>query len=196
MPDSFDKPGVHKAEIVVTLIPEDSPNEGYYMGATPSVISAFGVRVPYPKKYLEAEFNVRNTDMVVAVDDEHTVRLLRLFNEPVGRSYLQKMKVPTQIAESLESLGISSIGNLVGAIKFAKYYELTENDIVLTVFTDSLELYGSRLDELREERGDYIEEDAIRDYELLNNIFIVLFLFRVLINFIKDVSSGGRGVKR
>jgi cysteine synthase A len=116
--------------------------------------------------------NVRNTDMVVAVDDEHTIRLLRLFNEPIGRSHLIEMKAPSRIVESLDLLGISSIGNLVGAIKFAKYYELTENDIVLTVFTDSLELYSSRLKELREERGVYTEEDAVRDYELLNNIAI------------------------
>jgi cysteine synthase A len=116
--------------------------------------------------------NVRNTDMVIAVDDEHTIRLLRLFNEPIGRAHLIKMNAPSRIVESLDLLGISSIGNLIGAIKFAKYYELTENDIVLTVFTDSLELYSSRLKELREERGAYTEEDAIKDYELLNSIAI------------------------
>lgn len=108
--------------------------------------------------------------MVVAVDDEHTIRLLRLFNEPVGREFLEQHGVDKNIAENLDLLGISSIGNMVAAIKYAKYYELTEDDIVLTVFTDSMELYGSRIRELNEEKGSYTHDDAVRDYELLNNI--------------------------
>ena len=114
--------------------------------------------------------NVRNTDTVIAVDDEHPVRLLRLFNEPQGKRYLEEQGVPAALVGQLNLLGISSIGNVVSAIKFAKYYELDERDIVLTVFTDSLELYGSRLKELSEERGAYSEWDAVRDYELLENI--------------------------
>ena len=116
--------------------------------------------------------NVRETDMVVAVDDEATIRMLRLFNEEVGHEYLRKQGVKQELIDQLELLGISSIGNLVGAIKFAKYYELTENDIVSTIFTDSMELYGSRIKELREERGAYAHDDAVKDYEMVNNIAI------------------------
>jgi cysteine synthase len=111
--------------------------------------------------------NLRNTDMVIAADDEHTVRLLRLFNEPAGRQYLGEQGVSSRLLEQLDLLGISSIGNLIQAIKFAKYYELGERDIVLTLLTDSLELYGSRLKELEKERGPYRELDAVRDFELL-----------------------------
>jgi len=111
--------------------------------------------------------NVRNTDLVIAVDDEHSVRLLRLFNEPAGRSYLRTQGVPEEILSRLDLMGISSIGNLIASIKFAKYYELGEQDVVMTVFTDSVELYGSRLRELERERGTYTEADAIRDFELL-----------------------------
>ena len=50
------------------------------------------------------------------------------------------------------------------AIKFAKYYELTHNDIVLTVFTDSMELYGSRLREYHEKHGNYSQNEAERDF--------------------------------
>ncbi|MQY76189.1 MAG: pyridoxal-phosphate dependent enzyme [Spirochaeta sp.] len=113
--------------------------------------------------------NIKNTDMVVAVDDEHTIRLLRLFNEEAGRQYLKKQGVVPEITENLDLLGISSIGNMLAAIKFAKYYELTENDMVLTVFTDSFELYESRKKELAEERGAYTEREAIKDFELLQN---------------------------
>ena len=55
--------------------------------------------------------------------------------------------------------------NLIGAIKLAKYYELSSRDVVLTVFTDSMELYGSRIQELREKYGPYDERQAAIDYE-------------------------------
>ncbi len=114
--------------------------------------------------------NVKNTDMVIGIDDEHTIRLIRLFNEPVGREYLVSQGVPENIVGSLDLLGISSIGNVIASIKFAKYYELTERDVILTVFTDSMELYGSRLRELEEERGKYTKEQAARDFEMLMEI--------------------------
>ncbi|MCK4541147.1 MAG: pyridoxal-5-phosphate-dependent protein subunit beta [Spirochaetales bacterium] len=114
--------------------------------------------------------NVRNTDMILAVDDEHTIRLIRLFNEPVGRKFLKDHGVDPQIVDNLDLLGISGVCNLITAIKFAKYYELAENDIVVTVFTDSMELYGSRLKELTEERGGYTEVQAGRDFEILQQL--------------------------
>ena len=116
--------------------------------------------------------NVRNTDMVIAVDDEKTIRLMRLFNEEKGRNYLIQNGVNAQLVQNLDLLGISSIGNLIASIKFAKYYELTENDIVMTIFTDSMELYDSRMRELHESKGVYTHDDAVRDLELLNNIAI------------------------
>ncbi|MGM0381655.1 MAG: pyridoxal-5-phosphate-dependent protein subunit beta, partial [bacterium] len=67
--------------------------------------------------------------------------------------------------ENLDLLGISSIANTLMAIKFARQYELTEDDVVLTVFTDSMELYGSRLRELREKEGGYSQRQAAVDFE-------------------------------
>jgi hypothetical protein len=61
-------------------------------------------------------------------------------------------------------MGISSIGNLLCAIKFAKYYELTKRDIVMTVWTDSMDFYQTRLKEIREAFGPYSELKAARDY--------------------------------
>ncbi|MCD6277673.1 pyridoxal-phosphate dependent enzyme [candidate division WOR-3 bacterium] len=116
--------------------------------------------------------NVRNTDMVIGIDDNDAIRMIRLFNEPAGRDYLVVQGVPEKTVNNLDLLGISSIGNVIGAIKFAKYYELTEKDIVFTVFTDSMELYGSRLKELEEKFGKYTKEDAARDYERLQTIGI------------------------
>ena len=89
--------------------------------------------------------NIKNTDLVVAIDDNAVVNIMRLFNEPAGQKYLAKKGVPAETIQSLNLLGFSGIANILSAIKFAKYYELGENDVVLTVLTDSMELYGSRI---------------------------------------------------
>ncbi|MCR4432621.1 MAG: pyridoxal-5-phosphate-dependent protein subunit beta, partial [Caldiserica bacterium] len=108
--------------------------------------------------------NVRNTDVVIAIDDEYPMRLLRLFNEEKGKEFLTKEGVPEEIVRSLSLLGISSISNLLSSIRLAKYFELEEKDIVFTVFTDSADMYRSRIQELKEERGDYSEKDALIDF--------------------------------
>ncbi len=109
--------------------------------------------------------NVKNTDVVTAIDDQATVDLIRLFNEPAGRSYLKKRGVAPEIVEQLDLLGISGVANVLGAIKTAKWYELTGDDVILTVLTDSMELYQSRLREMHEAYGEYSELDAAADYE-------------------------------
>lgn len=108
--------------------------------------------------------NAKNTDLVVAIDDNAVVNLSRLFNEPNGRTYLAKQGVPEEIVSQLDLLGFSGISNLLSAIKFAKYYEMGTDDIVLTVLTDSMELYQSRLREMHAEFGEYSEVDAAVDF--------------------------------
>ncbi|MCP4692368.1 MAG: pyridoxal-phosphate dependent enzyme, partial [Desulfobacterales bacterium] len=108
--------------------------------------------------------NAKNTDMVAAIDDETPMSLIRLFNEPAGRRYLMDQGAPAPLVESLDLVGISGASNLATAIKFAKYYEMGEKDVVLTVLTDSMEMYGSRLRELGEEHGEFTEKDAAAAY--------------------------------
>ncbi|MEJ5314135.1 MULTISPECIES: pyridoxal-phosphate dependent enzyme [Anaerolinea] len=104
--------------------------------------------------------NIKNTDIVVAIDDNDVVKIMRLFNEPAGQEYLQRKGVPVEIIEQLDLLGFSGIANVLSAIKFAKYYELTGNDVVLTVLTDSMELYNTRIEEYREQFGEFTPADA------------------------------------
>ncbi len=108
--------------------------------------------------------NVKNTDMVMAIDDAGPMGLIRLFNEPAGRDYLVDQGVPADFVDQLDLLAISGCANLLSAIKFAKYYELGANDIVLTVATDSMEMYQSRLMELREAEGGFTPLDAAGVY--------------------------------
>jgi hypothetical protein len=109
--------------------------------------------------------NVRNTDVVTAIDDEATFRLLRLFNEPSGRTALERRGVPAHTLDDLPLLGISSICNLLAAIKTARYYELGAHDVLVTSITDSVDLYRTRLEELKAEAGPYTDTQAEVDYE-------------------------------
>ena len=104
--------------------------------------------------------NVKNTDMVVAIDDNASIGIMRLFNEQVGQEYLVEQGVSADLVEQLPLLGISSIANIQAAIKMAKYYELGENDVVMTVATDSMEMYESRITEYQESEGKFTRLDA------------------------------------
>jgi len=108
--------------------------------------------------------NVKNTDMVMAIDDEVPIQMIRLFNEPEGQKYLVQMGVPESQVTNLPLIGISGAANIASAIKMAKWYEWGEGDVIVTVLTDSMELYGSRLAELTAERGPYTARDAAISY--------------------------------
>jgi len=118
-------------------------------------------------KHIPWIHNLRDTDAAIGVDDELPMRLIRLFNEPEGRKLLLESGADADVVSRLDLLGISGVGNMLGAIKFAKYYELGASDVVFTVFTDSMEMYGSRLLELTEARGKYDQRQADRDYDRL-----------------------------
>lgn len=116
-------------------------------------------------KHVPWVHNVKNTDMVAAIDDNDSVNLLRLFNTEVGQKYLKdKVGLSDKQIQDLSFLGISGISNVLGCIKMAKYYELSEKDILGTVATDSYEMYVSRVEELNEEQGEYTEQTACRDF--------------------------------
>ncbi len=116
-------------------------------------------------KHVPWIYNVKTTDMIAGIDDDSCLRLMRLFNEPSGRSYLVSRGLPEEMVNSLDVLGISSIANLIGSIKMARYYEMNQDDIIFSVATDSMELYQSRIEELQEERGEYGEVQAAVDFE-------------------------------
>ena len=115
-------------------------------------------------KHVPWVHNVKNTDMVTAIDDNAVVQIARLFNESEGKKYLAEKGVPESTLKNLHYFGHSGIANMLTAIKFAKYYELTEDDIVLTVLTDSIDLYTSRLVEYQEQFGDFTSYDAAEVY--------------------------------
>ena len=95
-------------------------------------------------KHVPYIHNVMNTDFVAGVSDAATDRIALMFNSERGRSYLRERKgVDGAVVGSLGHLGLSSVANVVGAIKLAKYLRLGSGDAIITVATDGAAMYGT-----------------------------------------------------
>jgi cysteine synthase A len=116
-------------------------------------------------KHVPWVHNVKNTDLVTSIDDEDCMRLMRLFNEPEGKQYLIDMGIDSELVKELHLLGISGIANMLSAIKTAKYFEYTEDDVIISLATDSMEMYLSRMEEEKEAKGAYNTLQAARDLD-------------------------------
>jgi cysteine synthase len=116
-------------------------------------------------KHIPWIHNIKNTNAIAAIDDEDCMRLLRLFNEPAGHKRLLELGIEQSLIDQLHLIGISGISNLLSAIKTAKYFEYDANDVILSIATDAAEMYQSRLDELKEQRGAYTSLQASIDFE-------------------------------
>jgi len=99
--------------------------------------------------------NIKNTDAIIGLDDHKALTGMRLLNEKAGRDLLAAQGLAPEVLARLDLLGISGVANVQAAIKFAKYYELGSDDLVVTVATDSVELYHSRLEELEQAHGPF-----------------------------------------
>ncbi|GKT33050.1 cysteine synthase, putative [Aduncisulcus paluster] len=102
-------------------------------------------------KHVPWIFKARTPSLIAGIDDNHVMRVFRLFNEPAGRAYLRKTcpDIDEAFIESLSLLGISSVANILGALSMSRYYEYGPGDVVVTVATDTSRLYHSRLETLR-----------------------------------------------
>jgi cysteine synthase len=95
-------------------------------------------------KHVPYIHNVMNTDLVVGVSDRSVAALDLLFNDETGLAYLSdRRRIASETIEELKYLGLSGIANVVAAIKIAKRLELSDEDVLITVATDSAALYGS-----------------------------------------------------
>jgi cysteine synthase len=101
-------------------------------------------------KHIPLIHNVMNTDMVVDVSDRTTDELGVVFNSAEGRDFLAGARhVDAAVIGQLSSLGLSSICNVIAAIKVARRLDLGPDDAVVTVATDGAEMYGSEREKAR-----------------------------------------------
>ncbi|HLI43865.1 MAG TPA: pyridoxal-phosphate dependent enzyme [Acidimicrobiales bacterium] len=112
-------------------------------------------------KHIPLIHNVMNTDVVIAVSDRATDQLNVLFNTAAGRAYLSERRhVPGEVLAALGSFGLSSICNVVAAIKYARHFRLGPDDVVATVATDGAAMYTSELERTVRARGGGVDELA------------------------------------
>jgi cysteine synthase len=98
-------------------------------------------------KHVPLIHNVMNTDLVIGITDRATDGLNAVFNTQEGRAYLaERLGLKPALARMLGFFGLSSIANVLGAIKIAKHLSLGPDDVVVTVATDGHEMYASELE--------------------------------------------------
>ncbi len=114
-------------------------------------------------KHIPLIHNVTNSDDVIAVSDRATDSLLVLFNTESGKKLLQTQGIEPRLVDSLRHLGLSSIANMLAAVKLAKYHGYGTGDVIVTVATDGMELYRSELDKItaRDHGGEFGHSEAI-----------------------------------
>ena len=113
--------------------------------------------------------NVMNMDGVVAVDDIESKKMLQVFTDPEGKKFLNEI-IPEEKVEKLgEVLGISSVANILCAIKTAKYYNLGKDDNIITIATDDIGRYSSVMEDMDKAYGSIDRNEAKNRFE---NIFL------------------------
>ena len=115
------------------------------------------------EKYVPLIHNVMNTDVVVGISSQSSTAVHLLFNTPAGRSYLASRRdIAPALLEKLPSLGLSSIANVLAAIRFAHHFNLGADSLVVTVATDHASASLSQIPALIDERfrGDFDEVRA------------------------------------
>ena len=113
-------------------------------------------------KHIPLIQNVMNTDAVIAISDRATDELELMFNTQEGRRHLAEQGVHDDVLSSLDHFGLSSICNVLAAIKTSKLWNLGPDDVVITVATDGAAMYPSERAKLLTEQygGEYSRVDA------------------------------------
>lgn len=118
-------------------------------------------------KHVPYVHNVMNTDIISAISDTSSDSLYVLFNSDAGKKYLKEIKgLSDKDIYNLSLMGLSSIANVIAAIKTAKYYHMGANDAVITFATDPAFMYKSEGDKANKKYfgGKFNELDAAETF--------------------------------
>ncbi|OFW77132.1 MAG: pyridoxal-5'-phosphate-dependent protein subunit beta [Actinobacteria bacterium RBG_19FT_COMBO_70_19] len=99
-------------------------------------------------KHVPLIHNVMNTDVIVDISDRDTDALNVLFNTVEGKNYLRARGVDDDTIAALDSFGLSSICNVLGAIKVARLLRLGPDDVIVTIATDGAAMYRTEVDKV------------------------------------------------
>lgn len=99
--------------------------------------------------------NVLNMDALMCIDDVDSKLGLQIFADEDGQQVLVDHfgMDPAQVTKLSRVMGISTICNIYGAIKTAKYYNYGKDDLIVTIATDGMDRYYSVMDDMRRDYG-------------------------------------------
>lgn len=105
--------------------------------------------------------NVFNTDLLMLIHDEDTVRGMEVMQSATA-VLVDRLGVPDDVACHLfGKFGPSCICNIIGAIKTAKHLGLGPDDNVVTIATDSYDRYPSVSEALYARNGGKPDDDQL-----------------------------------
>ena len=137
-------------------------------------------------KHVPLIHNVTNTDLIVGISDKATDQLDVAFNSPAGLRALERQGVNPDLGSLLTNLGYSSICNILAAIKSAKHWDLTDDDVIVTVATDGSELYNSEREKVMQRDFPGGFDDAEAEKVIANH------LNNVVVEHILDMDEANR----
>ena len=109
--------------------------------------------------------NVFNMDWLICIDDQQCLKGLQLLQE--GTDTLIAEGVPAAAAKGfVDNFGISSVCNIIGAIKAAKVLKLGKGQNVVTFATDGFDRYPSVMQRLNKTVGKMTHEEARRRLDI------------------------------
>lgn len=109
--------------------------------------------------------NVFNTDWLICIDDQQCLEGLQLLQE--GAAVLTAEGVPAAAAKGfIDNFGISSVCNIIGAIKAAKTLKLGKGQNIVTFATDGFDRYPSVMTRLNTTVGKMTKDAAKRRLDI------------------------------
>lgn len=107
--------------------------------------------------------NVNNMDAMMCIDDMECKKGLQLLSEVRAKQTLiERYHVDPQTVEIMgHAFGISSVCNILGAIKTAKAFGLGKGSVIATIATDGIDRYHSVMDDVRKVYGTLDEAAAV-----------------------------------
>lgn len=109
--------------------------------------------------------NVMNNDAVVALDDIECKKLLQVMTDEEGKKFLKEFLKEEDVDTMADIFGISGVANIVGAIKMAKYYKMSDKDNIVTIATDNINRYHSVMDNMSKTYGELTRDEAKHRFE-------------------------------
>ena len=109
--------------------------------------------------------NVFNMDWLICIDDQECLKGLELLQQ--GTAVLTSEGVPAAAAKAfVDNFGISSVCNIIGAIKAAKVLRLGKGQNIVTFATDGFDRYPSVMERLDKTIGKMTADEAKRRLDI------------------------------